>query len=484
MMIMKKYSIFATCFALTISVTAMAATSQRTVSEMQSVASATLAERYSLPAKAPQAFRVATETSTYSVLTCGSGTVIVNKDSEQEAVLGYSDSSFDLDNMPCGLKWWFEAMDAALQRPNNGKTASNVPAQLPASVSPLVSCQWGQGSPYNSQCPNGAQVGCVAVAMGQVMYANSFPYRGSGSHSYSNGGQQLTVDFGNTTYNWSQMDEDEVAKLLYHCGVAVNMDYTSGSYTHTSNAATALSQYFRYKTDARYISRSAYSTSEWTEILFGNLAAGHPVIYRGTQESATSSSGHAFVIDGYDASGNVHVNWGWKGNMDGYYDLSTLQLMFGDSYQYNQAMVCDIVPSETIKLSLDLGGGGLINLLVDNGNSYEFGIIPDEGYAIDYVEYNSSDVTSQLDANNTFITPSITANATLKVVTKPDGPGQINGDANEDGKVDVNDVTTTINYILGKNPSPFNYRNANVNDDNTVNVMDVTTLINIILGNQ
>ena len=60
----------------------------------------------------------------------------------------------------------------------------------------------------------------------------------------------------------------------------------------------------------------------------------------------------------------------------------------------------------------------------------------------------------------------------------------LRGDANEDGKVDVNDVTTTINYILGKNPSPFNYRNANVNDDNTVNVMDVTTLINIILGNQ
>ncbi len=56
------------------------------------------------------------------------------------------------------------------------------------------------------------------------------------------------------------------------------------------------------------------------------------------------------------------------------------------------------------------------------------------------------------------------------------------GDANEDDKVDVNDVTTTINYILSKNPSPFNYDNANVNGDNTVNVMDVTLIINLILG--
>ena len=58
----------------------------------------------------------------------------------------------------------------------------------------------------------------------------------------------------------------------------------------------------------------------------------------------------------------------------------------------------------------------------------------------------------------------------------------IPGDANGDGKVDVNDVTTVINHILGKNPSPFNYDNANVNGDTKVDVMDVTLIINIILG--
>ena len=56
------------------------------------------------------------------------------------------------------------------------------------------------------------------------------------------------------------------------------------------------------------------------------------------------------------------------------------------------------------------------------------------------------------------------------------------GDANGDGKVDVNDVTSTINYILGKNPSPFIFENANVNGDSKVDVMDVTLIINIILG--
>ncbi len=61
-------------------------------------------------------------------------------------------------------------------------------------------------------------------------------------------------------------------------------------------------------------------------------------------------------------------------------------------------------------------------------------------------------------------------------------PVIIPGDANGDGKVDVNDVTVVINYILGKNPDPFVFDNANVNGDDTVNVMDVTNIINIILG--
>ena len=56
------------------------------------------------------------------------------------------------------------------------------------------------------------------------------------------------------------------------------------------------------------------------------------------------------------------------------------------------------------------------------------------------------------------------------------------GDANGDGNVDVNDVTTVINYILGKNPDPFVFDNANVNGDDEVNVNDVTMIINMILG--
>ena len=57
------------------------------------------------------------------------------------------------------------------------------------------------------------------------------------------------------------------------------------------------------------------------------------------------------------------------------------------------------------------------------------------------------------------------------------------GDVNCDGEVNVNDVTTLVNYILGKNPTPFDSVAADVNEDTAINVNDVTALINLILNN-
>ncbi|MBO4813461.1 MAG: hypothetical protein J5523_00725 [Muribaculaceae bacterium] len=96
------------------------------------------------------------------------------------------------------------------------------------------------------------------------------------------------------------------------------------------------------------------------------------------------------------------------------------------------------------------------------------------------------DLSLTKDNGKAFQIPAGTYNLTLNYadmklkIEKAVAPG-MPGDANEDGKVDVNDVTTIINYILQKNPTPFNFDNANVNGDDTVDVMDVTLIIDMIL---
>ena len=56
------------------------------------------------------------------------------------------------------------------------------------------------------------------------------------------------------------------------------------------------------------------------------------------------------------------------------------------------------------------------------------------------------------------------------------------GDADGDGTVDVNDVTTTINYILGKPVANFVREAANIDGDESIDVNDVQGIIDIALG--
>lgn len=63
-------------------------------------------------------------------------------------------------------------------------------------------------------------------------------------------------------------------------------------------------------------------------------------------------------------------------------------------------------------------------------------------------------------------------------VTVHDKPG----DANSDGKIDVDDVTTIINQILSNEVSSFYTANADLNGDGIIDIDDITALVSQILG--
>ncbi|MBP6977714.1 MAG: dockerin type I domain-containing protein [Bacteroidales bacterium] len=66
----------------------------------------------------------------------------------------------------------------------------------------------------------------------------------------------------------------------------------------------------------------------------------------------------------------------------------------------------------------------------------------------------------------------------------PDFPQNENflcGDGNQDGIVNVLDIISMVNYIMGNDPSPFNEDAADVNADGWINVLDVMALVNIIM---
>ena len=62
-------------------------------------------------------------------------------------------------------------------------------------------------------------------------------------------------------------------------------------------------------------------------------------------------------------------------------------------------------------------------------------------------------------------------------------PSILPGDANDDGRVNVEDVITMMSYILGEYPISLNAEAADLNGDGIVSVTDAILLMDIITDN-
>lgn len=288
------------------------------------------------------------------------GFAVISNDESSTAVLAWSDNKFDEANLPDGLRWWLAATDEVLANGPAYATAIDIDASLPAEVQPMLRTTWGQEVPYNLQCPKSYPTGCVATAMAQIMYYHKYPTHGEGSVFDSS--NLMFVDFGNTTYAYGDMLDsyagmysttaaNAVATLMYHCGVAVNMKYgATASGAYTIDVPTAMRANFLYNKNISYRVRDYHTNADWMKMVYTELAEGRPILYAASDNNGTG--GHAFVFDGYDASGYVHVNWGWDSTADGYYDMSILNPSVGTKqYQYSvgQEMVTGAgLPDENI----------------------------------------------------------------------------------------------------------------------------------------
>ena len=280
-------------------------------------------------------------------------------------------------------------------------------------VEPLITALWGQGCYYNEKCPedeNGecghAVTGCVATAMAQIMHYWGYPENGTGSYSYTPSGYpEQYVDFGSTTYNWSNMPNrlyasstseqiDAVATLSWHCGVAVKMSYgPNASGAFSGWVRFALTDYFGYSNELSYEYRANYPDAIWKAKLKDCLNLGRPIYYSGSG----ASSGHAFVCDGYDASEMFHFNWGWSGMSNGYFAIGALYGYSGIFFDFNDDnnAVFNIHPQgETTNYVINVSAKNVEGGNVSGGGTFAHGTnvtlsaTANSGYCFCYWEEN------------------------------------------------------------------------------------------------
>lgn len=348
-----------------------------------------------------------TAVSPYYVFPFGEnkGFAIVSGDDDMPEIVGYADhGTYDANNMPAAMAAFLNNYRATIEamKQGNASAIKNIAeakalrannTRATTAVSPLLGdIKWNQSEPYNNMCPkydgtNLSATGCVATAMAQVMMYWKYPNELKADiQGYKTSTHELTVagelkgqkyDWDNmlptyTNNNYTQTQADAVAKLMLHCGKAVEMDY--GEESGAIVTPGRLAKYFGYDSDLMLnLMRTCFTLAEWTAIIDKELQAKRPILYSGI----TTNGGHQFVCDGSDGNGLYHINWGWGGYQDGYFDITILNPGQGgigagnvtDGYNRGCDMIIGIQPDNG---KVDEPLADVPSLIIEYYNSDEF----------------------------------------------------------------------------------------------------------------
>lgn len=267
------------------------------------------------------------------------GFVLTTAD-EKQTVIGYSENGmFDAEQMPVAMQDYLQFMAERLASGARLSTMSFEP------VGPVMSTKWGQDRPYNLYTPivggETTPTGCVATATCQIMNVHQCP----------------------NTYNWSILrdsyrtsDTDEsaqeVARLMHEVGVSIGMDYSpNGSGAQSYDAMKQLYNTYGYDKGIFLFPLEYMRRDSALVKIHKNLQQGRPVYL---SAYTVLWEGHAFVCDGMDEKGFLHINWGWNGYYDGYFAITSMTpagqgtggSASGEGFTVGIDVGCDIRPNE------------------------------------------------------------------------------------------------------------------------------------------
>lgn len=268
------------------------------------------------------------------------GFMVASGDDALPSVIGYSESaSFESSCMP-------PALEALLKQIDLNVSLGKFPKKMRISsnredIAPMIKSKWTQNSPYNDLCPDTKEgktmTGCVATSSAMILKYWEYPLSGTGEVTYrwEEGRKTLTYDFESHPFDYASMTETygetstekekaAVAELMYACGVAANMQYsTEFSGATDFDAASAFINYLGFDRGLELVYRDFFTISDWNDMIYEELSCGRPVPYYGY----SPAGGHAYVCDGYqnlNGEDYFHINWGWAGISDGYFLLNAL----------------------------------------------------------------------------------------------------------------------------------------------------------------
>ncbi len=189
--------------------------------------------------------------------------------------------------------------------------------------SPVITTHWRQDSVFARFTPGNEPLGCWSVAFAQVLASHGLQATGSVSYKTSNG-VQVREELVNLnmekvlTATGSGLEES--ARYCYQAAVVLQKDFGWGEYMDTAFIPEEISEHYRCRVQRK-------DTQAGT--IIKEISSGYPVIayFDDILGIKLVTNGHAAVIDGLGNFNNelyVHVNFGWGGKSDGWYNFGRL----------------------------------------------------------------------------------------------------------------------------------------------------------------
>ena len=389
--------------------------------------------------------------------------LVVAGDDRAEQILMVGDKPLSLDRIPDGLQYLLDCYKEQIdflqanpkiqvERPSEARHSLNA-----VTYGPLLTATWDQMDPYWDQCvftynnrSYQCLTGCPATSASMVLYYWKYPTtQVPALASYTSTlelSRYSSVNFtypslSATTFDWGNMKDsytsgyttaqgNAVATLMRYVGQLEKMMYGtesaggSGILTTKSADIATMFKTLGYDSNTRLVNKSAYSATNWANLIIAEMAASRPVVYLGVSGNA----GHAFNVDGYrDSDSKYHVNFGWSGDGNNWFAMNAFSYS-GYTFSSNQQAIVGIQPP---------GGQTVTPELTVNPTSLTFTANTGETVTKTFTVNASdlyADVTLSYSGNSQFtISPSTLtaaqamAGATVTVTYKPTVAGSQTG---------------------------------------------------------
>ena len=283
--------------------------------------------------------------------TNGQGFAIVSgEDTANQPILGYStEGSLTEENMPDALRAilsdYAKVVEFAQQ---NGLSMKRAPRKIVGNDIPqLISFKWDQSEPYNNEIPGAGSkthcsTGCMAVTTSMILAYWKHPAELHEVLGYSSGAvtneylPAWSPDYENFGNSYSSTyGIGNLPKFMHYVANSLGTTYEEDGSGAKGSSFIPTMKGWGYSPNMRSVQRDSYSAEEWDQIIYNELIESRPVFLYGYGNDVMG--GHSYLCDGYRKSdGFFHINWGWGGTCDGYFDMAVLNPFLEYFNQWNR----------------------------------------------------------------------------------------------------------------------------------------------------